>query len=245
MMRLMLVALLVLSGAWAVFWWYGSGGEKARIASVLETIDGITHTEQTMRGFPNRYDTTLEDVAVNAGVWAWQMPWVQLFRLSYRQGHYVVSLPTEQTMTLGQTQLSLLSEDARASVVFQSDGFDHSDAVVDALSVTSDAGWSVQMQTLLFATRQVADGLEIGVRITGLQAGEKITDLGLNGVLTFAGGVPSGALEVIPSDPADFAAILETMDVPSGAPGDTLDFVSGAITYGGINLGDAPQFPTE
>jgi len=106
-MRLMLAALLILSGAWAAYWWFGSSAEEERIAAWLGDNSSITHGTQIMRGFPNRHDTTLDPLTPDAGSLLWTLPPPQLFRLSYPPGHSVVSCAPGPSLTPGATEVRL------------------------------------------------------------------------------------------------------------------------------------------
>ncbi|AMY68184.1 hypothetical protein AKL17_0925 [Frigidibacter mobilis] len=71
----------------------------------------------TLRGFPSRFDLTVEPVQLRSGAVEWSAPFVQLFMLAYRPTHLIAVWPHEQALTLAGLRLAITSTDIRASAV--------------------------------------------------------------------------------------------------------------------------------
>lgn len=119
-------ALLWITTAAAVlyggYWVAGSTAMRRGAEAALTDLQaqGLAGpTEITLRGFPSRFDLTVEPVALQSagGGVQWTAPFVQLFMLAYRPTHLIAVWPHEQTLALAGLPLAITSTDMRASAV--------------------------------------------------------------------------------------------------------------------------------
>lgn len=238
-MRVLIALALLLAALWSVFWWYGAAREEAALRDWFGTRSG---GDLVTRGFPNRFDTTVPAPQIAAGPVHWSAPFLQLLRLSYSPGHYIVVFPPEQTLAISGHDLALTASDARASVVLDGAALDHSALVFADPRLSGDA-WTLTAAQLRFATQRRADeGVHrVGLDLPGLALDAWRTDLHVEGDLTLDGGAPRGTLSVTAGDPAALAAIAAALGVPALAT-DRLIFEGGAVYAGdGTRLGPAPR----
>lgn len=123
MRKLMLaVTLLVLAAlGWGSYWYVGASALDRGFADWLGTrrASGWVAEAATLetRGFPNRFDTTFEDLELgDPGTRVgWSAPMFQLLQLSYKPGHVIAIWPGTQRIALPDQQIELVSEALRGS----------------------------------------------------------------------------------------------------------------------------------
>ncbi|MEM1386506.1 MAG: DUF2125 domain-containing protein [Pseudomonadota bacterium] len=239
-MRFLFAALIALSVAWSAYWWFGSSREADQIAAWLSETDRLDATAQTIQGFPNRFDTTLENVVVNLGTVTWRLDWLQLFRLSYRPGHYIASFAPEQNVDVQGSVWRLRTQDSRASVIFAEAAFDNSSAVFSELSLTAPDRTNFSAEEMLFATRRVPAGYEVALRLTGFGVGDRVADINLDGIVSVEEGIVVGTLMIGTTDSDVLGEIGATLGVTGLQPGATLDMTSEGVSLNGALI--APPF---
>lgn len=104
----------------------------------------------TLRGFPSRFDLTVEPVALQSadGTLRWTAPFVQLFMLAYRPGHVIAVWPHDQRLTLAGLPLAITSADMRASAVLGTSAalpLDRAVFVARDLALDAGAGRSIAL----------------------------------------------------------------------------------------------------
>lgn len=119
----MLIAILLLAGAWSGWWVYGANqrGEATRDWFDARRADGwvAEYDEVSVAGFPNRFDTNIDGIELadpDAG-WVWSAPFLQLLSLSYRTDHLIVIWPETQRIGTPRGDLSIGASTMRASLV--------------------------------------------------------------------------------------------------------------------------------
>lgn len=157
MQRLLYVIVLAAVG-WAGFWLFESSMVKRAYTGWFEDrrAEGWAADvgDISVRGFPNRVDTTLNDVRLGdpgTGL-AWSAPFLQIFRLSYQRDHVIVAWPNEQDLQLigpPERRVRIVSADMRASLVLVSGddkALDRSNFEASGLAVTSETGgdWAAE-----------------------------------------------------------------------------------------------------
>jgi hypothetical protein len=179
-MKKLLVAVLVAAALWSGYWAVGSRAVRAGVAAWFEArrAEGWSaeYSALAVRGFPNRFDTTLTDLALAdpASGLAWRAPFFQLLALSYQPHHVIVAWPREQVVATPWETVGVTSERMRGSAVFRpGDGFalDRANVVVDGLALASDAGWTAQAERLLVAVRHAGTGqtrYQVGIEADAL-----------------------------------------------------------------------------
>ena len=164
MLRLVVI-FLVGALAWMVWWALGQGTYEAGLAAWLsERRDegwAADYSALETRGFPNRFDTTITDVALadpETGV-AWTAPFLQLLSLSYRPNQIIAVLPDNHKFSTPYQTVKISHEDARASLFLKPSTtleLDRARVVVADLAAMSTTGESLR----LGAGRLAAETLE-------------------------------------------------------------------------------------
>ena len=178
-MRLLTIAVLVVSGLWFGYWVVGSRGLDAGVTGWLDGLkaDGaaVEWSDVAVQGFPNRFDLTISDPAIgDPSLLQWRADFFQMLTRSYAPYHLIAVWPDSQTLTSPFATLTLTNAKARASVRFRpvpSLPLDHAEVVVDQGRLTSTKGWVATFAQARFATRQrpdLANAHQLGLDIIGL-----------------------------------------------------------------------------
>lgn len=192
-MRKLLSFIIVLALAWAGYWFIGSTGHKTALTRWMDDrrAEGwqVDYSDHTVRGFPNRFDTTLTDLRLTdpeTGI-SWQAPFFQVLSLSYKPNHLIAVWPNEQLIATPQGKLTLKTDDMRASLVVKPSTaleLDRANVEMTGASVTSSEGWTASFDTLSAAIRntpETAATYDAVIDIATLLPGErfrKIIDQG-------------------------------------------------------------------
>ena len=148
-MKRMLVVILVCCVAYSAYWVVGSRGAQSGIAAWFKDRRGegwqAEYADLTLRGFPNRFDSTLTAPVLadpDSGL-MWQAPFLQLFALSYRPNHVIAVWPNSQRFATPTQTYDITSSDMRASLVLLPETnlpLDRVRFVSDTIEITSDSG---------------------------------------------------------------------------------------------------------
>lgn len=162
-MKRLLIAILVASLGWFGYWFIGSVGIQTGYEEWFEArrADGwqAEYKALHLRGFPNRFDTTFEDIALadpNTG-FAWEAPFFQLFALSYRPNHIIAVWPEDHQLSTPQSKIAIRSGSMQASAVFEPNSkltLKRGNLAIESAEISSDAGWTLSAESLLFALSQ-------------------------------------------------------------------------------------------
>lgn len=121
-MKRLLIVILVAAAAYTAYWFIGAHGLKTAFESWFEDRreDGwqADYADLSVRGFPNRFDTTFTDLAIadpSTG-WAWEAPFFQLLALSYKPNSVIAVLPPESTIATPAERMTLTTSDTKASL---------------------------------------------------------------------------------------------------------------------------------
>lgn len=179
-MRVMLAVVLGLALLWGGYWFVGSATleRSAEAWFAGQAAQGRIATRDSLgvRGFPNRFDLTVEGVhlADLASGLGWQAPFIQIFSLTYKPWHVIAALPHEQQFQTPQQDITLTSKKLQASLIVEPGAaltLDRIAMVGEGLAARSSRGWQLAAATARLATRQ-AVGLpnahEIGLDVTDL-----------------------------------------------------------------------------
>lgn len=162
-MKRLLILVLVVAAIWSGWWLAGAGGMKTAYRSWFEARQAegwqAEYADLSLRGFPNRFDLTLEapQLADPETGWAWQAPFFQLFALAYRPNHVIAVWPKEQTLANPQETITVRTEDMRASLVVNPSPdlpIARSNLVIEGLNMTSDLDWSISADKMQLALRE-------------------------------------------------------------------------------------------
>lgn len=176
----MMRALLWITTAAAVvyggYWVAGSTAMRRGAVAALTDLQaqGIAGpAEISLRGFPSRFDLTVEPVALRRGAVEWSAPFVQLFMLAYRPTHLIAVWPHEQRLTLAGLPLAITSTDMRASAVVGVSAdlpLDRTVFIARDLAVHAGADLGILLAEARLATRADPTGLthQLGAELSGL-----------------------------------------------------------------------------
>lgn len=164
MAKWLALGIAVLVALYSGYWFFGSAAVEREARRLIEDAqeagwqfgDGALNT----RGFPSRFDTTLQPVEITSpnGQFAWSAPFVQVFSLSYRPNHVIVVWPERQSLRLGDLDLDVTSTDMRASGVFSLSGENAlSRVTAEATGLLAEGSSSISMEHVLLALRQAEE----------------------------------------------------------------------------------------
>ena len=189
----LIVAILSVALIWMIWWAFGSTALDRSLTGWVDDrrAEGWAAdvAEIEVKGFPNRFDTTLTEVRLadpETGV-AWTAPFLQLLSLAYRPNQVIAVLPPEHRLSTPVQTLTIANEQARGSIYFDASPslpLDRSTIVVDGLVITSSLGWDIALEQGRFATEKAParkNAHRIGAEITGLRpskGAKKILDPG-------------------------------------------------------------------
>ncbi len=180
MVRLIVVILSV-ALIWMLWWAFGSTALDRSLTTWIDArrAEGWAADVKdiNVKGFPNRFDTTLTEVRLadpDTGV-AWTAPFLQILALAYKPHQVIAVLPSEHSLSTPVQTLTISNENARGSIFFEpspSLPLDRATIVVDSLAIASSLGWNMSLEQGRFATEALparANAHRIGAEITGLR----------------------------------------------------------------------------
>lgn len=154
MNRLLLMVTLALAALWAAWWFAGAWGIRRAVPAAIEAAAAegwdVAYDELSVSGFPNRFDTTLDDLdATGPNGWGWSGPFLQVFALSYRPNHLIAVFPPAHALRTPAGPVEIAADDLRASVVL-------SPSTDPALRRATVAGAALRAGPVRSETAQVA-----------------------------------------------------------------------------------------
>ncbi|OWU84158.1 hypothetical protein ATO6_13955 [Oceanicola sp. 22II-s10i] len=121
-MKKLLALVLILALGWSAYWVIGSRSAKGAFEGWFadRRAEGwqADYADLSVRGFPNRFDTTFTDLAIAdpATGWAWEAPFFQLLALSYQPTRVIAVFPPESTVATPIERLAVTAGDLKASL---------------------------------------------------------------------------------------------------------------------------------
>ncbi|WP_372884086.1 DUF2125 domain-containing protein [Shimia sp.] len=165
-MKRLLSVILIAALGWSGYWFVGAKAARNGFEQWFDARQSegwlAEQSEISVAGFPNRFDTTFDDIALadpETGV-AWSAPFFQLLSLSYRPNHLIAIWPDRQQLAFPDQKIAISSEDMKASVVLGADPslpLERSNLAVAALGLRSDAGWAVAADSLQLALHRAPE----------------------------------------------------------------------------------------
>lgn len=163
-MKKLLILILIAGFGWSAYWWVGASAANSAFTGWFKdrrTEGWLAETSDiTVRGFPNRFDTTFSDLALadpDTGL-AWAMPFFQMFALSYQPNHLIAVWPHDQSIATPQQKLVVKTSDMRASLVLHPGAalaLNRSNLMIEDASVASSLGWQSVAQSFRLAAHHV------------------------------------------------------------------------------------------
>lgn len=163
-MKRLLIAIVLFATLWGGYWWVGSQGVSRGFDAWLDArrAEGwVAETSDlTVRGFPNRFDTTFTQLRLadpETG-WAWEAPFFQLLALSYKPNHVIAVWPNAQTLATPYETLTVTSTKMQASAVVGASAalpLERSTLVADTLSIAGPDDQATTMTALRVAVQRV------------------------------------------------------------------------------------------
>lgn len=197
MIRALILAVLLAAAGWSGYWWFGARTLDREVEAWLadRRAEGwvAEAADSSVRGYPNRFDLTLTDLELadpETGL-AWSAPFFQILSLSYRPQHVIAVWPHEQTVATPFESIAVTSEDFRGSLRLAdltTLGLESATFVADAVTLTSDLGWTAELGTGRMAVRRVPATeatYDVGFEALGLTPAETA-----RGVLDPSGSLP-------------------------------------------------------
>jgi len=165
-MKRLTIGVIVAALAYSAFWFWSAHTQKTAIEAWFQDrrSDGWAsdYSEITVKGFPNRLDTTIEAPRLGdptTGV-MWESPFLQLFRLSYNPSHLIAVAANEQTFATPEAEIGVKTSDLRAS-------FEISDlaswtperiiVVAEDISLEATTGWTTRAEVAQISTETADD----------------------------------------------------------------------------------------
>ncbi len=185
MLRLVVIFLF---GAliWMVWWAIGQGAYEQGLAAWVKDRRGegwaADYATLETRGFPNRFDTTITDVALAdpaTGV-AWSAPFVQFLSLAYKPHQVIAVLPEQHRFSTPFQTVTITHEDARASLFLQPStrlGLDSAVLVASDLKAVSSLGSEMSLVEGRMAAEAMPEGentYRVGTELLGLVPTEEV-----------------------------------------------------------------------
>jgi len=188
-MRKLITVIVVAALAWSGYWYVGMQGHKAALGTWLEDrrAEGwqVEYSDHQVRGFPNRFDTTLTDLRLTdpeTGI-SWQAPFFQILSLSYKPNHLIAVWPNEQQIATPREKFTLKTTNMRASLKVKPStqlGLDTAQIEMAEATVISSEGWTAGFDALNGAIRLLegtASTYDIATSIDQLLPGERVRKL--------------------------------------------------------------------
>ncbi len=185
-MRLLIIIACTATLLWGGYWVVGSialdRGLRAWIDDRQDEGWVADYADLSVRGFPNRFDTTFEDLELadpDTGV-AWSLPFFQLLALSYKPNHLIAVWPGEHQVSTPFERVTVASEKMQASLVVEPGTdlvLDRATLAAERIATTSTAGWEASAETLRVASRQIEaqpNAHDIAIEASGVGLAEPL-----------------------------------------------------------------------
>ena len=243
-MRKLLALIVVVAAGWAAYWFIGARGHEAALTKWFDDrrAEGwqVEYSDHSVRGFPNRFDTTLTDLSLTdpeTGI-SWQAPLFQILSLSYQPNHLILVWPNEQQIATPYERFDLKTEDMRASFKVKpstSLALDAANLEMAGATLASSDGWTAQFTKLNAAIRNTPDTAstyDVAASIDQLQPGERVRRI------IDQGGTLPDLIETLRFDlQSELAAPLDRVALETARPGlNTLNLRELRAMWGELEL---------
>lgn len=172
-----LAFVIVAAGlAWSGYWLWGwfslTTAYEGWFTERREDGWQAEYADMTIRGFPNRHDTTWTDLAItdpDSGV-GWRAPFFQLFLLSYNRHHAIAIWPDRQVIATPEGEIEVTSDSLQASVVTSGTAHDleRANLAADVLNLTRGDSTTALAQLRAGVQRSAASTYDLALAAKGL-----------------------------------------------------------------------------
>lgn len=196
-MKRLVIAVLVLAALWSGYWMLGASAKQSALSGWFEArrSEGwqAEYSELALRGFPNRFDTTLSDLALAdpATGLAWEAPFFQILMMSYQPTRAILVFPPQQTVATPYEQIRTTQEQMRASIALApgpSLALERMVLVAEDVAMESSLRWQARMEGLRLAAER-EPGADASYKL-GLAADGAAIEGTLRAILDPAGTLP-------------------------------------------------------
>ncbi|ETX14898.1 hypothetical protein OCH239_21165 [Roseivivax halodurans JCM 10272] len=191
-MKKLAIAIIVAALGWSAYWVVQARLTRSALDTALSDLREAgweaSYGALDVRGFPNRIDVDISELSLAdpASGFAWDVPFLQVFRLVYNHSHFIFAFPDRQEIATSTGTWVVESEGLRSSLVLgdaQSLGRLHAEA--ESVTATGE-----ESRIDLSALRANFDAVEAGLPVyrlsvsarDGREAGREIA---LRGEVTF------------------------------------------------------------
>ncbi|MEN8891342.1 DUF2125 domain-containing protein [Planktotalea arctica] len=163
-MKRLLFVIITAAALYAGYWFFGANGATAGFERWFEErrSEGwvAEYTSIETRGFPSRFDTTINDISLadpDTGV-AYAAPFLQIFALSYKPQHLIAVWPNTQSIASPFGKAAITSSDMRASLIVTKSAslaLEKANFVAEDISAAVDASAAYGATRMLVAVERV------------------------------------------------------------------------------------------
>ena len=120
-MRNLLIAVIVAALLYSGFWFFAANRGNAQVDGWIADLEAqgwqVSLSDRTNRGFPNRIDTTFDDLRLQSpSGHVIEAPFLQVLRLAYRPSEVIVIAPPEFEVRINDRPWQVEAEGLRASI---------------------------------------------------------------------------------------------------------------------------------
>lgn len=188
-MRILTWVVVLMAAVYGGYWFVASKAAREGAQTALDEAAArgivVAHQGLDLAGFPSRFDLTLTEPRVNGAGWRWQAPFAQVFALSYSPWKLISALPNNQQLEIAGQGIEIASTRMQASLFLHPQTalpLDRFDAVVEGVSLRSDAGWAFGFANANASLIAQEGGAQAAFRMLEIVPDQRI-GMALNGAL--------------------------------------------------------------
>lgn len=179
-MRAILGVIIAVAVLWGGYWFWGAAQVRMQ-TQVWMNEQGATGAISVI-GFPNRFDLTVTDPALQRDGIGYSAPFLQVFAMTWKPWHVIAAFAPTQKITILDQKLTLSSPHLLASLLMSpTDGFSFRELRLDGTKVAlaSLDGWQIDAAHITAAIDATGDPLwpRIGARLTDFSTPLPVTGL--------------------------------------------------------------------
>lgn len=168
-MRAILGVIIAVAVLWGGYWFWGAARVQTQ-AQAWMSEQGATG-QISVIGFPNRFDVTITNPALQRDEIAYSAPFFQVFAMTWKPWHFIAAFAPTQEITIFDQKLTLSSPHLLASLLMHplgGDAFREFRLDGDKVALRSSNDWHFEAAHVTAAMDATADPLSprIGGRMT-------------------------------------------------------------------------------